>query len=156
MINCLRLTYVPRWCIVPMRRQQSVAEHSFRVSIITGALAGRLGFGPALTNGMMVAALLHDKDEILSGDIPSPYKRAGNMGLYVNVPLTGASECIIRVADRYETWKWAQSWGHGPRIPGIMSGIEEELTKAVDQSCVVIEGFLDAYRWVCEQVESEE
>jgi hypothetical protein len=156
MIQALRLTFVPRWCIVPMHRHQSVAEHSFRVSIIAGAIATKLGFGPALVNGIMTAALLHDKEEAISGDIPNPYKRQGNVGLYVNVPLTTGSECIVQVADRYEALVWIRAWGSGPRVPGIIAGIEGELAESVSNASRAIEGFIDAYMWVRERVESEE
>ena len=38
----LNLSYVPRWVIVPMMRQQSVADHSWRVGVIAGELAFRV------------------------------------------------------------------------------------------------------------------
>lgn len=71
-----RLSFVPRWVIVPTIRHQSVAEHSFHVARTVLWLLGRMSperrealYGPCLLH-----ALSHDDTEAATGDIPSPSK----------------------------------------------------------------------------------
>lgn len=78
LLKCLRIGDVPRWSIVPMTRQQSVAEHSYNVWLITRVLYDILY--PTPHNSMERAltleyALVHDLAEVVTGDIPSPAKR---------------------------------------------------------------------------------
>ena len=67
------LHYIQRWVIVPMRRPQSVMEHSYRVAVITDFLSrgSNLERTPLLQY-----AMYHDILETVTGDIPSPYKSA--------------------------------------------------------------------------------
>lgn len=71
--NLLRAQDVKRWMIVRTDRPQNLAEHSFNVAIIAGAIACRMGKEPA---HIMARALLHDADEVWTGDIPSVTKQA--------------------------------------------------------------------------------
>jgi hypothetical protein len=139
-----------------MLREQSVAEHSYRVAIIAGSIAKELGFASTTIHQLMVDALLHDANEAFSGDIPRTYKMSGNMGLYIRKPASSAMDAILRVADLYEATEWVRSWGRGPRIPGIIKGLEEDLTKAVDEAQYLMPEFLPAYQTVNKLVTEEE
>jgi len=77
----LKLSYVPRWCIVPMIRQQTVADHSWRVAMIAVDLATRLGLAVEQVNIIALIAIGHDLDEVTTGDIPSPLKETPNMAV---------------------------------------------------------------------------
>ena len=67
-------SYVPRWSIVRTVRPQSVADHSFYVAVYAAQIADAIDWdGP--TGMLMKYALVHDLDEILSGDIAGPAKK---------------------------------------------------------------------------------
>lgn len=68
------LAFVPRWSIVRVTRQQSVAEHSYFVALYADQLAELLNWESDRVQ-LMRYALVHDLDEILSGDIAAPAKR---------------------------------------------------------------------------------
>lgn len=69
--------FVPRWSIVRVNRQQSIAEHSWAVGIYANDIALYLGLNDKLCLGVNRHALWHDsRDEIFSGDLPGPNKRA--------------------------------------------------------------------------------
>lgn len=78
MINELddRLSTVKRWVILRTIQTQSVAEHCFNVQRICMGLAPWFRItNPKELFALSQAALHHDDDEALTGDIPSPAKR---------------------------------------------------------------------------------
>lgn len=70
--DVLRADSVKRWQIVDVLRGQSLAEHTYGVAMIAARLCKRYGMDPAVG---MVAALLHDMPEVITGDIPTPVKQ---------------------------------------------------------------------------------
>lgn len=74
-----RLRFVPRWCVVPILRQQNVAEHSFHVAWLSLWLLDRIPVPVSLEtrHKVLVQALVHDQNEAVTGDIPSPSKSSG-------------------------------------------------------------------------------
>jgi HD superfamily phosphodiesterase len=62
---------VKRWTIVRTIRDQSLAEHTFNVTMIARAIARKLNIDDCR---IIKYALDHDLDEILTGDIPTPAK----------------------------------------------------------------------------------
>lgn len=107
----LGLSYVPRWVIVPMLRQQTVSDHSWRVAMI--ALRMAVDLNVADCHYYAVAALLHDVHEAITGDIPST-----NKGKPKFDEMTDA-ELLVKVADYIETLTWAELWAH----PGVRTDI---------------------------------
>lgn len=71
----LRLHIVKRWAIVKMKREQSVAEHSYNVATIVEKLFTMFPPDDAHMNDLMAEAIRHDRDEIFTGDVPSPAKQ---------------------------------------------------------------------------------
>lgn len=72
------LATVPRWGIVPTNRQQSVAEHSYYVSLYVAEMLGMSAFNHWDSDrkfAALRAALIHDAPEALMSDIPGPVKR---------------------------------------------------------------------------------
>lgn len=71
------LADVERWAIVRTIRRQSVAEHSYFVAMMMPRLLREYGFGhrPEMIADAIEYALLHDRDEVLSGDIATPIKK---------------------------------------------------------------------------------
>lgn len=124
-LDLLRLADVPRWVIVPMKRRQSVAEHSFRVAVIAGELAaywmGKKGPGVEV----VMAAIVHDADEAYTGDVPGNLKR-NYPTLKENLeriairergsPIpsyTPEAAAVVKLADVVETVTYLMMWGLG-------------------------------------------
>ena len=73
----LRLSTVPRWCVIPTLNKQSAAEHTFNTLAIFDYLWHEfdLVFISDFEYGDVAYHLLHhDEDEAVSGDIPSNHK----------------------------------------------------------------------------------
>lgn len=70
----LRMAQVKRYPICHTHRDQSVAEHSFGVMLITMELCSHVK-DLELVNCALAYAMIHDQDEVHTGDIPSPFKR---------------------------------------------------------------------------------
>lgn len=83
--DILRAGSVKRWHIVETLREQRLAEHLFSVSVMAGEIARRMGLRPTHIHLVMIAAMFHDIDEVISGDPPTPTKeRARNAGFEMN------------------------------------------------------------------------
>lgn len=118
-LSLLNLSYVKRWVVAPMLREQSVAEHTFRVMVIAleliewrvpSVIPGDFcGLGITLEDIIRVIPQ-HDMDEIMSGDIPGPQKSASESYL---TPISHCSliHCFVKVADSIETGTFGVQWG---------------------------------------------
>lgn len=75
------LTHVNRWGILRRNRDQNVAEHSYFVAIYCMELVFLLGaeITPSEQLQLVHSALIHDVDEIWTGDMPGPAKRIMNV-----------------------------------------------------------------------------
>lgn len=71
----MRLSSIERWGVVEMSKVQSVAEHSYNVSVISIALAEAIDVTPAEMASIAHWALVHDLPEVVTGDIPSNVKQ---------------------------------------------------------------------------------
>lgn len=70
-VNKLRgLNFVRRWNFHPHNRLENVAEHSFWVAIFTALIAP-----DSMRNELVLAALVHDAEESVTGDLPALVKR---------------------------------------------------------------------------------
>lgn len=69
-----RASDVKRWGIVKVAKEQSVAEHSYQVAMITARLCQLHGLEGGKTQRAVWYALTHDLPEVLTGDIATPLK----------------------------------------------------------------------------------
>lgn len=80
LLFALRLTEVSRWGIVATSRQQSVGEHSYRVTMISLAMFDYMEGGVPHNSfdrlSIASLAMTHDIFEVLSGDLDSIFKLA--------------------------------------------------------------------------------
>ena len=72
----MRTGHVKRWQIVRVAREQTIAEHMYRVYHIAVELAGMMNLSPARMLNVQNWALLYDLPEVVTGDIATPTKRA--------------------------------------------------------------------------------
>ena len=71
----LKASYISRWCIVNTTKQQSIAEHMYRVWALVRAWGPTCGLNTAEMAAAAELALTHDLAEIRLGDIPTPVKQ---------------------------------------------------------------------------------
>lgn len=69
------LAVVPRWSIAPRLNPQSVAEHSFYVTLYASKLATIMRLEEPKRLQILERALRHDMVEAQTGDTPGPIKR---------------------------------------------------------------------------------
>lgn len=70
------LAHVPRWVIIPTIQRQSVAEHSYYVTLYASHIMFKLNLDPRFTLPALYHCLEHDRSECYTGDIPGPAKRS--------------------------------------------------------------------------------
>lgn len=138
--DLMALSTVPRWTIIPLTQRQSVAEHSYRVTIIALHLAESITEKVNMP-GLMRWALIHDGPECKTGDIPTPFKslmrdqiRIAEQQLcpwyksaetYVR-PLEMA---LVKLADTIEAVLYIRAYGHGDQIKEIEREMIERIKK---------------------------
>ena len=106
-----RLKDTPRHCTTTNRRTESVAEHSWRVSLMAFLLKGE--FPEADMDKVVKMCLVHDLGECFTGDIPTFVKTDGDraveddlLGRWVRSLPTEVSEemgALFREMDAQET-----------------------------------------------------
>lgn len=137
--DILRASGVTRWHIVRTVRPQSLAEHTFDVVMIARAIAKIAGYDDY---EIIKAALLHDLDEIITGDIPTPTKqKARDNGwelndLYQNITgreLSKDESLIIQLSDKLADlhWLWLHALGpHSNRVYEVMADEYNEYVRS--------------------------
>lgn len=92
-----RLSFVPRWTIVPTVYKQNVAEHTFHVLWIYLWLHNR--FAVSKNDFYALCRIIeHDADEAMTGDGPSPSKP------FPDASDADAERCWIKIADYLEAY----------------------------------------------------
>jgi 5'-deoxynucleotidase YfbR-like HD superfamily hydrolase len=88
----LRTGHVKRWQIVRVAREQTIAEHMYRVYLVTKEICSRLKVSLIEEARAIEWALAHDLTEVITGDVATPTKRmieerAGDPDLMLNIEL---------------------------------------------------------------------
>ncbi len=122
----LTLSYIPRWAIVPMLREQTVTDHSWRVAMIAVVLAERIGMTPEQGSYIAFMAIGHDLDEATTGDIPATQK-----GTPVFLDMI-TEDLVVKIADYLEQKVWVWMWGHPTAKDEVMRHLSPRLEEAVD------------------------
>lgn len=133
--DLLRAGGVKRWHIVETVRDQRLSEHMYNVSLLSGEIARQLEMRPTNIHLVMVAAMFHDIDEVISGDMPTPTKqRLRDAGVEPNdlfkeyqildtkifKQLIPDIEVIIKCADHLDTLFFLQTNGLGRHAEQVM------------------------------------
>jgi hypothetical protein len=131
-----------------MLRQQTVSEHSWRVAVIAEALAIGIGLGKEASGvaPIVYMAVVHDIDEVFTGDIPATMKTP--------VPVTEmlSSALVVKVADQIEAMTWMEMWGHDRVKLDILPGAEERYIALVNELEVRCKGAKDVAFRVYQEV----
>lgn len=72
----LRTSHVKRWQIVRVAREQTIAEHMYRVWVMVHKVCHAFGFTPEQRAAAERWALMHDQPEVITGDINTGVKKA--------------------------------------------------------------------------------
>lgn len=138
--DLLALSHVPRWCTHPVHRPQSVAEHSYRVTVISKAILDGLHVDSQDHANTIMWALVHDGPEAKTGDLPSPIK-----GMISDLDVYEYRVCswyqrpnpntcavaVVGLADTIEALSWLRHYGHGFRDRFDDEQIEHKLQRRI-------------------------
>lgn len=161
----LRSGHVRRWHIVAVSREQTIADHMYRVGVIAEEILRILGYfswDNNLTLNVMRWAAIHDRHEYLMGDLPTPTKEAIREQLATTYGedvferaaadidpeaeelrscVAEDGECplagrIVKLADLLEAMNYIGIFGCGSHARSVWGGL---LAKAADQIAAVAE-----------------
>lgn len=128
----LRASTVKRWHIVNVSQQQSVAEHSFNVAMISAHMCQKMGRGVAFTQAVAYHAMMHDIDEVILGDTPTPTKiimlECGfdiNKVMPPEMPVPVGYKPIIKAADYIDALMYIRENGVGRHADAVAVDIHK-------------------------------
>lgn len=155
--DILRMAAVDRWTLLNKTKRQSVAEHSFTVTIIAmhlwATFITNAGEDPAGMLALVRFAMFHDKHETRTGDVPTPgkviinsvagrdvfkdyetmvdavhpFNNPGN-GDMVNI------QRIVKMADQLEAAAWIRENGVGEHARVIAGKQHTRLVELVERA----------------------
>lgn len=151
--DLLNLAIVPRWSIVPHRRSQSVAEHSFRVAAIALEITRGINrgmFHPSavlLEHRVLLWALVHDGPEAETGDIPSTIKKQLPEGIISSMErnlcswydaefkwVPAQERSIVKIADKVEELLFMTEWGVSIAAAPVILRTRGEIDQCINEA----------------------
>lgn len=129
-----RMKYIDRWGLMHSTVKESLSEHSLEVAVLSHALAliGNTKFGKSYrAEHIALAALFHDMNEILTGDLPTPVK-------YYNEAIRSAYKAIedsardkmLSLLDEDLKGEYEKAF--------VLDEKEKQLIKCADRLCALI------------------
>jgi len=159
--RALDAQHVKRWSLVATTAESNVASHSFNVAVIAMAIRKKMFNTIHFTDAeLCYHALLHDIDEVFTGDIPTPTKQAMRFqGVEPNALFEGQEvtcppdhlRAIIKLADLIDNWHFISQHGAGARAAIAAADVRERLVEAIDGAP---NDLRQAASWVLDYVEN--
>lgn len=150
----LRASHVKRWHIVQTANQQSLAEHTYNVTVIAGSLAAGMRWPGLLHDSerlkLVMWAMNHDLIEVRTGDMPTPFKRAleeeggkkaledaedridSDQAAKARMVKGTPIEMIVKLSDQIEAVWWLADNGLGQHAIEVLDGLRQILSSMVD------------------------
>jgi HD containing hydrolase-like enzyme len=139
----VRMQGIRRWHMIPMLREQTLAEHSFNVAALHYVIRMRIDPSGNYTHPMAGAALFHDIEEAFTGDIPTPTKKFLNghaelreMTLH---PIFDFQEgdafeqSLLKLCDLADGIRHVNKFGIGRTAIHAGAGLREQYGKVLDR-----------------------
>lgn len=120
--DLVRLSSVKRWHIVRTATQQSVAEHSFNVILLSIEMDIRTEYSmvPEDRLDLIELAMTHDMEEVYTGDIPSPQKGPREWSSKLS------AQSIVAVADLMEAYIFIKENKIGSHALKVFNSMKKE------------------------------
>lgn len=151
-----RLASVFRWHIVAVGKPQSVAEHSYFVTLLVDALFPHTRMDEIDYNFAIRYALIHDAVEAYVGDIPSPVKQAMRPDALheletqcLGTSMAGALDVgqeikdLVKLCDRLEAVKFLTKYATSDHAFNVMRRLSHDL----DQYMVRLQNEYADWNW---------
>lgn len=133
----LRLQNVNRWTLIATSRPQSVAEHSYNVAMMVRWACEQLPTYKIHCGYIAMAALDHDLDEAIFGDVPTPTKSAMRQKGFDFSELESPTDevlrmndyekSVIKACDILESIHFLDNFGIGKRADDVKEELEGNL-----------------------------
>jgi len=147
--DMMRAQYVKRFHIVHTIKHQSIAEHSFNVAMISRRIAIEMGYDEDDVKTIMLAGLVHDLDEVITGDIPTPTKmRAKAQGVDLNdngieIPYQCSGlewvNRIVKISDYIEAMSFMEENAIGIHALTVEADIGEKMESYIESTFTIEE-----------------
>lgn len=94
--KCFNLDRVLRWHLVPVKKSQDVASHTFRVLCLASILQEQFGSNYTYTIQDIFDIMMHDVEELTTGDVP-----ANRLKVNIN-----DIDPVLHICDKLESLIW--------------------------------------------------
>ena len=149
----LRASHIDRWSMVGVNRPQNLAEHIYNVIIIAVELAHRYK-KDHLMDAVRGYALIHDLEEVMTGDMPTPIKKYMTRELIeLNESFSYKWETksdypqevrsIVKMADNIEALLYLYQHGAGSHCDVVF----EEIQGRVNEDEIAFDFYLEIRGW---------
>ncbi len=153
-----RAQHVKRWHIIHTSRQQTVAEHSHMVAMISLHIVAAIGeehFDDKDKLDILQWSLIHDLPEVIIGDAVSPVKRMAKEKFdelekqvdpklkKYEISISGDIKAVVKIADYIDALKYLKKEG----LNGQAVSIYNRLYKDMKQYIETVKGIWSGCAW---------
>lgn len=145
METILRMAAVKRWHMIATNRTQSLAEHTANVALLGWHIAltsPGMYFEPA---SLAIAGLMHDLEEVYTGDMPTPTKLAIGKDVFdqfansvlpapLKVGKTRRTSLLLKVCDLVDGIRFVRLHGTDASAEHARRGVEQQLLERLREA----------------------
>lgn len=138
----LKASYIDRWGIVCTSRQQSIAEHQYRVWTLVRQWGKCTSFTDRERQVAEELALTHDLAEIRTGDHPTPFKTPEvkealeklEQEVYPVIPTAKPARDLVKFCDTAEAILFLKLYGVGKHAADVRELLAEQMWRRLGES----------------------